>query len=163
VSGIEQFQFYAQGGDDEIDASAATIHVNLDGGAGEDTVIGSNQASGWGQTIVGGADADTIVGNQGSDSLYGGESWWVWNGIDDGAGDKFVFGPNSGYDTIYDFVAGDNGSDVLDVSAYGFTSMSDLTITQSGTNTSVQFDGSNTVTLYGVSAATLNTDDFLFA
>src|SRR5262249_61112289 len=67
-------------GDDTIDAStlpADTISLTLQGGAGNDTLIGSQGAD----TLLGGGGDDTVIGGRGNDvaSLGVGNDQFVWN------------------------------------------------------------------------------------
>jgi Ca2+-binding RTX toxin-like protein len=54
-------------GDDVIDASASTLGVTIYGGAGDDTIIGSQV----GDHLAGGSGDDTIHGEGGDDHIYG--------------------------------------------------------------------------------------------
>jgi Ca2+-binding RTX toxin-like protein len=74
--------------------------------------------------------------------------------------DTFVFAPNSGTDTIGDFRQSDH--DRIDVSAYGFTSLLDMTVSFDGSNTKIAFDSKDSVTLTGFTG-TLRASDFVFA
>ncbi|MBQ0721029.1 MAG: LEPR-XLL domain-containing protein [Gammaproteobacteria bacterium] len=58
---------FASSGNDRVDASAATSGVVIYGGAGDDTLIGS-QAD---DHIFGGSGNDTIAGEAGNDHIYG--------------------------------------------------------------------------------------------
>jgi len=85
---------------------------------------------------------------------------------DEGASDKIVFGDTEVGDVaIANFTDGDSIlADVLDFSALGITALSDLTITDDGTDTFInadQFDGE--IELTGVTAAQLNAANFEFA
>jgi serralysin len=64
--------------------------------------------------------------------------------------DTFVFAPGSGNDDINDFRQSDH--DKIDVSAYGFHNIADMTITaDGGGNTRIAFDANDSVTLVGIS------------
>jgi hypothetical protein len=76
-----------------------------------------------------------------------------------GGADTFVLLPRSADDLIFDFRHID--SDKIDVSAYGFTSINDLTIASDGNNTVIRFDSTDSVTLVGVTDP-LTSDDFVF-
>jgi Ca2+-binding RTX toxin-like protein len=118
------------GGNDTLNAGALTIAVNLDGGAGNDTLTGGsgndNLIGGAGtgtDTINGGAGNDTIDGGAGNDTLNGGAGNDTVNGgvgndiINGGLGsdqlvggagtDSFVFNTTlnslTNVDTISDF------------------------------------------------------------
>lgn len=71
--------------------------------------------------------------------------------------DVFVFNPNSGADRIHDF---QDGVDKLDVSGYGFTSASQMTIGTNNGQTYVDFGGGNYVYLQSI--ITITDDDFIF-
>ena len=76
--------------------------------------------------------------------------------------DTFVFAPANGDDFIHAFRQSDH--DMIDVSAYGFTSLVDMTITFDGANTKIDFDATNSVTLVGfVDPSALHASDFIFA
>ena len=85
------------GGDDKFSATgnlAALIQITVDGGAGDDTILGSNGAD----TLLGGGDNDFIDGQQGNDTAFL------------GAGDDvFQWDPGDGSDTV----EGGTGSDTL--------------------------------------------------
>ena len=54
--------------------------------------------------------------------------------------------------------------DRIDVSAYGFHNIADMTITAVGGDTQIAFDADNSVTLVGISDPnTLHASDFIFA
>jgi len=77
--------------------------------------------------------------------------------------DTFVFGPGSGTDFTYDFRQSDH--DKIDVSAYGFDDISDLTITgiNGDADTLIDFGGGNSVTLLDFDHTLLTTSDFKFS
>ena len=128
---------------------------DLSGNVGNDTLTGTS-----GNNVIRGSHgADTINGGAGDDQLTGDES------IDIGLpkNDTFVFDLNSGNDTITDFEAGATGPDIIDVSAYGITGTGDfLSLTDDGTNTLIQIDANNSITLLDVLVADLDNDDFVF-
>ena len=85
------------GGDDKFSATgnlASLISITVDGGAGNDTILGSNGAD----VLIGGADNDFIDGQQGNDvALLGdGDDVFAW---DPGDGSDVVEG-QSGVDTL---------------------------------------------------------------
>src|SRR5262249_25189693 len=70
-AGLDQLRVLAGAGDDEIDASrlpANQINLTLDGGAGNDVILGSH-------------GNDTVIGGQGNDvaSLGDGNDTFIWN------------------------------------------------------------------------------------
>ncbi len=80
-----------------------------------------------------------------------------------GPADTFVFATGGGDDDIWDFRQSDG--DQIDVSAYGFSSLEDLEITDLGADTLIEFGASgDSVTLLGFADPALLTDgDFIFA
>ena len=113
---------------------------------------------------------DTLISGAGTDHMWGdGEdingvaaSPTAPTGTVVTGADTFVFAPGNGNDNINDFRQSDH--DRIDVSAYGFHSIADLTITGTGTDTVIAFDAADSVTLVGVSDPTvLQASDFIFA
>ena len=113
------------------------------------------------ENAVGGSAADTIVGNAVANVLTGGGGNDALTG---GSGDdRFVFASGFGSDTISDFTAGDGSDDTLDFSAYGYTTYAQIQANISMADVSgnaVLTLGSDTITLTGVSVASLDVDDF---
>ena len=93
----EKLVLNAGGGDDSISATgnlAALIQITIDGGAGNDTILGSNGAD----LLLGGDGNDFIDGQQGNDTVFL------------GAGDDlFQWDPGDGSDVI----EGQDGTDTL--------------------------------------------------
>jgi Ca2+-binding RTX toxin-like protein len=93
----EKIVLNANGGDDSFSATgnlAALIQITVDGGAGNDTLLGSNGAD----LLLGGEGNDVIDGQQGNDMAFL------------GAGDDaFLWDPGDGNDTV----EGQAGSDLL--------------------------------------------------
>jgi Ca2+-binding RTX toxin-like protein len=94
---LDRLMVFGAAGDDRIDASELAsnlIQLTIDGGAGDDMLIGSSSND----TLVGGDGNDTVIGGAGADNVSGS------NGRD-----AFRFNaPNQGSDTISDFVAADD-------------------------------------------------------
>ena len=84
-------------------AESSTTKFDIEGGAGDDVLIGSDGAD----TIVGGGGADTITGDAGDDNLTGGA------GID-----NYVFSDTNGTDTIT-FVRNEDLLDFSGITAEG--------------------------------------------
>jgi len=122
---------------------------NLEGSAFGDTLTGDSSAN----TIDGGAGDDTLNGNAGDDTLIGGTG-----------DDLFVFEDGTGDDTINDFTTGASSDDVMDVSDFGFTDLTDLltSTNDSGSDTVITLDGDDSITLIGVQKADFHADDFIF-
>ncbi len=81
--------------------------------------------------------------------------------VQSGASDAFVFQPAIGEDTIHGFAA----TDSMTFSASDFANWAALQshISQSGANTLITLDASDTVTLTGVTATSLTASQFHFA
>jgi Ca2+-binding RTX toxin-like protein len=110
----EKLVVNANGGDDSFGATgnlAALIAITIDGGAGNDTLLGSNGAD----LLLGGDGNDFVDGNQGNDvALLG------------AGGDSFQWDPGDGSDVVEgqdgtDAMAfnGSNVAESMDVSANG--------------------------------------------
>ena len=125
--------------------------------------------------LTGGAEWDCIYGGEGNDTVLGneGSDWLGGDGGDDvltgGAGaDTFFFGSDglsgiagaAGHDTITDFTAADG--DRIDLTAFaGAKSLADLSLADNAEGNAVIGFGENTITLLGVSAASLDQSHFL--
>ena len=102
------------GGNDTIDASllsANWIKLTIDGGAGNDTIIGSQGAD----LLLGGDGNDTVTGGRGNDMalLGNGNDTFIWN---PGDGSDTVEG-QAGTDTLV--FNGANVNENIDISANG--------------------------------------------
>ena len=104
------------------------------------------------QDIARGGD-DTLISGIGTDHMWGNARFI--NGVaaspTTAAGtvvtgaDTFVFAAGNGNDDINDFRQSDH--DRIDVSAYGFHGLADVTISAVGGDTNIAFDANNSVTL----------------
>ncbi|MEQ8824219.1 MAG: Ig-like domain-containing protein [Filomicrobium sp.] len=143
---------FGGGGYDDIDGGTGNDELHGDGG--NDTLNGGDGID----VIFGGTGSDTIVGGTGNDLLFG-----------DGGGDTYVLSAGDGHDIVYDFEAGVSGSDKIDVSAFGLTTLSaitDLAIetqTDAGDATVITIDADTSVSLIGVAIADLSGGDFVYA
>ncbi len=114
IGTTENLVLNANGGDDTFSATgnlAALIAITVDGGAGNDTLLGSN----GNDTLIGGDDNDTIDGNQGADTVLMGAGNDVFN-WDPGDGNDTIEGQGDG-DTVV--LNGSNINEIIDVSANG--------------------------------------------
>jgi len=166
-------------GNDTIDGGGAADLISvvsglnfIIGGAGNDTVTGGSDSD----TIDGGSGADNLDGDAGNDTIDGGSNLDTITGGDGddiltggGAGDRFVFADNFGNDRITDFTIGSVGAnpEQIDLSALtGITDLNDLTTNHLSadpvTGDAIITDGSNTITLEGISLGDLTADDFIF-
>ena len=76
--------------------------------------------------------------------------------------DTFLFAPGNGDDFVYDLRPGEQ--DRIDDSAWGFHSLADMTIVDTGVDTRIEFDATNSLTLVGFGdPAVLQAADFIFA
>lgn len=102
--------------------------------------------------LYGGAGNDTLIGGDGDDNLYGNAGDDTLTG--DGGEDIFVLKPGDGSDTITDYI------DATDqIGLLGLT-YADLTIEQSGANTTISSDGELIATLKNVTASAITEADF---
>ncbi|KZK94257.1 MULTISPECIES: calcium-binding protein [unclassified Pseudovibrio] len=171
------------GGDDWLNAYGSGSDY-LNGGTGNDTVRyrwsksavtvdladqANNAGDAAGDTYVSienvmGSDefSDTIIGDTGNNKLwgYGGDDT-----ITGGDGnDIFLFEENFEHDTITDFTAGAGSEDTIHFSEGTFGNFEDVIAAASdvGTDTVIQLDDDNSVTLQNVSITDLHADDFAF-
>src|SRR3954452_13026465 len=110
----DQLAVLAGVGNDTIDASAVpagTITLVLGGGAGNDTIVGSQGAD----TLIGGDGNDVVTGGRGNDlaMLGAGDDQFIWN---PGDGSDVVEG-QAGTDTL--LFNGANIGERIDISANG--------------------------------------------
>jgi len=81
-----------------------------------------------------------------------------------GAGDDlFVFSQGDDADSISDFAAGSGTDDALDISAFNFADFDAVqaATTTTGTDSIIQLDADDSITLLGVKSNELHEDDFL--
>jgi len=110
----ENLVLNANGGNDSFSATgnlAALIRITVDGGAGDDTILGSNGAD----VLLGGDNNDFIDGQQGNDVAFlgAGNDTFQW---DPGDGNDVVEG-QAGTDTL--LFNGSAGAEIFQVSANG--------------------------------------------
>lgn len=136
-----------QGGAGNDDLTGGDRNDALNGGAGDDTLFSGD----GNDKLTGGAGADVLAGGQGRDVLTGGAD-----------ADLFIFVTNGGEDRITDF---EDGVDLLDYSAFGFTDISDLTLTQVGADAviTIAAEAKTVLTLLNTDITDLGNDDFIFA
>ena len=110
----EKLVLNANGGDDSFSATgnlAALIAITADGGAGNDTLLGSNGVD----ILLGGDGDDFVDGQQGNDVAFlgAGDDTFQW---DPGDGSDVVEGQD-GTDTM--LFNGSNGDEIMEASANG--------------------------------------------
>jgi hypothetical protein len=159
---------------DQLHGDAFEMHDNTRGG--NDHLIGGDGSSV--NILVGDAifmsdnargGNDALISGTGTDHMWGDAQ--VINGVAASptaptgtvvtGADTFVFAPGNGVDDINDFRQSDH--DRIDVRAYGFHGIADMTITaDGGGNTKIAFDANDSVTLVGISdPQILHASDFL--
>jgi Ca2+-binding RTX toxin-like protein len=145
------------GGDDSFSASgnlAALIQLRVDGGTGNDTILGSDGAD----LLIGGDGNDFIDGNRGNDvALLGaGDDVFQW---DPGDSSDTIEGQGGGDTMVFN---GANVSENIEISASGkrvrfFRNVANVTIDLNGVET-IDFNargGADTVTVNDVSGTDL--------
>jgi serralysin len=163
---------HACGGDDTLIGGfgqAVSLYGDartLDGDScgGNDTLVADSGPYLYGDAFSLSGDArggdDILVSGKFTDNLWGDAQVIAGDKVSTGA-DSFIFAPDSGTDYVHDFRQGDH--DKIDVSAYGFHDISDMTI---GSNISgdtvIAFDAANRVVLLGF-GGTLYASNFIFA
>nr|WP_298681826.1 calcium-binding protein [uncultured Dongia sp.] len=136
-------------GDDVIDATgvpAGKIGLTLDGGAGDDVLIGGDGDD----TLMGGAGDDVLIGGNGQDTLIGGGGDDVFIGIGDVIIDGFQAGAGAG-DRI-DLRNVDGALDFASIMSHAQNVGNDVVI---------DFGPNDSITLRNMSIASLHSDDFL--
>ncbi|WP_164845384.1 calcium-binding protein, partial [Pseudovibrio denitrificans] len=134
--------------------AAGDTYVSIENATGSDAYgdsltgdSGNNRLSGYGGN-------DTLNGAAGNDNLHGGKG-----------NDTFVFeGISFGRDVIEDFAAGHGEGDVIQLKGTGLTSFADVLArtSTSGSNTLIQINTTNTVTIRNTAPGDLHADDFRF-
>ena len=114
IGTTEHLVVKANGGNDFFSATgnlAALIQLTVDGGAGNDTILGTNGAD----TLLGGTGNDLIDGQQGNDVAFlgAGNDTFQW---DPGDGSDTVEG-QAGFDTLH--FNGSAGAEIMEFSANG--------------------------------------------
>src|SRR5882757_7102801 len=146
----------ARGGNDTLIGAA-----NADNSLHGDAFFMFDNARGGNDTLISGPGADHMWGDAQSINGVAASPTAPTGTVVTGA-DTFVFAPGSGNDDINDFRQSDH--DKIDVRAYGFHDIADMTITADGGNTRIAFDANDGVTLVGIADPhTLHPSDFLLA
>ncbi|TPG46495.1 calcium-binding protein [Roseomonas nepalensis] len=161
-------------GDDDLSGDAGAD--NLTGGNGNDTLFGGSEAD----TLNGDAGNDSLSGGSGDDILFGGignDALFGDEGIDrlvGGAGndqltggvgnDLFIFGTGFGADVITDFGRAAGNRDQIQFQTGTFANL--LAVQNAsqdvGGNVVITFSGTDTLTLVGITKASLSSADFIF-
>jgi hypothetical protein len=139
----DTFNMYdnARGGNDTLIGSAFSIN-----GLFGDAFDMRDNARGGDDTLISGTGTDHMWGDgqvlNGVAALPTAPTGSVVTGAD-----TFVFAPGNGDDFVYDLRQADH--DRIDVSAWGFQSLADMTIVDTGADTRIEFDAANSITLVG--------------
>jgi Ca2+-binding RTX toxin-like protein len=146
----EKLVLNANGGDDSFSATgnlAALIQITVDGGAGNDTILGSNGAD----ILIGGDNDDFIDGQQGNDTVFLGAD-----------NDTFQWDPGDGNDIVEGQAGNDrmifNGANIAENFAV-LANGGRILFTRNIANIVMDLDGVETLevnALGGVDAFTIN-------
>jgi serralysin len=142
-------------------------NILIGGGAGSSNYMYGVAGNMYDNTVAGN---NTLISGTGTDYMWG-DAQYI-NGVAASpaaptgnvvtGADTFVFAPSNGNDFINDFRQSDG--DRIDVSAYGFQSLTQMMITFDGANTKIGFDADDSVTLVGFTdPSALRTSDFILA
>ncbi|WP_340647424.1 hypothetical protein [Phenylobacterium sp.] len=149
-----------------VDFSAVTGSATLD------YHLGNYEASFSAPAIViGTPNGDVIQPGRGNDTITGGAgddlidlSNSSFRG--DYGSDTVVVGPGSGHDQVFGFRPGAGpGHDVIDLSAYGFSSLAQVLNAAAGDGSNgirIQLDGANSITVSSISLNEFTADNFVF-
>ena len=147
----------ARGGNDTLIGGGAFSNNYVFG----DAVSLRDNARGGDDTLISGAGTDNMWGDAGAINDVTASPDAPTGSVVTGT-DTFVFAPGNGDDRVFDFRQSDH--DRIDVSAWGFQSLADMSIVDTGADTRIEFDAANSVTLVGFGdPAVLQVADFLFA
>ncbi len=132
-------------------SSDAGVTVNLATGTGSGGHAQGDVFAGF-EGLVGSQFADTLIGSVKDNEFEG-----------FGGADTFAFADGFGTDTVLDFGVAGAEKDILDVSAVtGVSSISDLTLTQSGSDVSIDVAGQGTIILLNTLVGDLDSSHFVF-
>lgn len=171
--GADRDFLYGGRGDDAVyggdgdDAVRGNLGADLvDGEAGDDDVRGG----GGDDDLLGGAGDDFLLGENGRDTLFGGSGNDILTGgtgssAGDDSPDTFVFADSAngggGYDQIRDF---EDGIDVLDLTAFGFTDFATQVLPLAQERPSglrIGFGNDDTLFLHDMTLAMFSADDVI--
>lgn len=160
-------------GEDELVSLAG--RNTLIGGAGYDLLIGGFQSD----ALYGGAGNDILIGDAGNGFYAGSDILVAGAGEDllDGGGgsDRFIFAPSQGGKTIADIVISaddeatitgadfQSGEDVIDLTSFeGIHEENVFDFISQGEDGAIFSAQGTSITFYGVDAASISEQDFLF-
>ncbi|MFD3263383.1 Ig-like domain-containing protein [Phenylobacterium ferrooxidans] len=168
LTGVVAVTSYAYTGSPTVvDFGAVTGSATLDYRLGnyeaffsaQATVIGTPN----GDVIQPGRGDDMVTGGAGDDLIYLSERGYFRG---DYGSDTVVVGPGSGHDQLHGFRPGAGpGHDVIDLSAYGFSSLAQVLNAAAGDDSygiRIQLDGANSITVADISLNEFTADNFVF-
>lgn len=164
--GADDDRILGQLGDDIASGDGGDDY--LFGDFGNDTLSGGD----GNDEVRGGFNHDVLNGDAGDDFLHGFHGNDVMDGgtgtdrMEGGDGfDTFIMRRGHGSDTISDFTAFGLGAvyaDTIDLSDFGIPSFDDLVMSELDGETTIDLGAGDSLTLEGVSSATLGAEDFNF-
>lgn len=131
----------------------------LSGGDGDDQILGQS----GGDNLFGGDGDDRLSGSFGNDSYTGGAGFdKIYDADFAGDADNFIVAPGMDTDVVQGF---QNGRDEIDVSAFGFTQISDLNgmLQQINGHAVFDFAPDDRLILIGINTGVIDASDFIFA
>ncbi|MES2677998.1 MAG: tandem-95 repeat protein, partial [Pseudomonadota bacterium] len=150
------------GGVDNIYATGLLTNstINLNGGQNSN-INGVNLTIGSGSIIenaYAGEGNDTVIGNTAGNILYGGKGNNTLTG--GGGNDQFLIAKNAGKTDIITDFAVTNPNEKINLTKFGFSSFTNLSITQSGANAVIDLGLGQKLILQNVTASSLNANNF---
>jgi Ca2+-binding RTX toxin-like protein len=171
-------------GNDKYVGRGGEVTGNVSGGDGDDTLVGGDEddrllgdagkdkllGRGGDDVLTGGSSHDDLRGNSGDDTLNGSAGKDRLDGgrgsdvlIGGGGADTFVYGLQGGIDRITDYT---DGTDKIDLSAYGLTNLADLvashTVKDTASGVRIGFSDGNALVVAGITVSDLDNGDFIF-
>ncbi len=149
-----------------VDFSGVTGSATLDYRAGGYESVFTGES-----IVIGTKNDDVIRTARGNDTITGGagdDRIDLSNGNfrGDYGSDRVVVGPGSGHDQLFGFRPGAGpGHDVIDLSAYGFSSLAQVLNAAEGDGAygiRIQLDGANSITVADISMNEFTADNFVF-
>ena len=156
-----------------VKVSLAVAGAQNTGGAGVDTLVNFENLTGsnFNDTLTAGAAASLLIGAAGNDTVSGGVGNDILIGgagndsLDGGVGtDSFTGDKSFGNDIVTGFGATGATHDTIDFSTAVFANFAAVQshMAQSGANVVITLDAADTITLKGVTLASLTAADFTF-
>lgn len=157
LGGDDQDIIYGGADDDRLFGNNGNDEIG--GGSGNDSLSGAD----GNDVLFGGIGNDELFGGNGADTIYGGAGDDVINFEEnDGARDVYGAVQGNGHDSVFGF---EDGIDVIDLSALGFSSFSEISarISARGTLSSqVDLGGGDAISIANILPSQLAASDFVF-